>query len=117
MNDTENDYPTDIYKMNSIVNKFSWLSNITQIFALVTSLWTIYLFFANEGILLGIISIILLSMIFKFGVAPMFAISASILSFYFDKVGIWLPIVSYIMATILFFVDIKLNQVRKNIEI
>jgi hypothetical protein len=55
------------------------------------------------------------ALVYPMGVAPMFAVTASALSFYFGVVGAWLPIASYITAAIALYIDIRLDRARRTL--
>lgn len=73
--------------------------------AVLVSWWLVYLVFRSSGWGPAIGGFILLAMVFKLGVAPLFAIASSFVCFKFDAVGAWLPILSYTTATMGLFTD------------
>jgi uncharacterized membrane protein len=83
------------------------LSGMVKLGASVTSFWLIYLVFCDKGIAGSIIAFIIMATIFRFGPAPLFAVSASVISFYYHEVGIWLPVASYILAVVTLIIDIR----------
>ena len=85
------------------------LSAIVNLGAAITSFWLIYLIFRDKGIVGGIVAIFLVATVFRLGPAPLFAVSASVLSFYYHKVSLWLPIVSYVTAVATLVIDIRLR--------
>ena len=84
--------------------------------AVVCSFWVIYRVFAASGFLLAFFAFLGLSAVYKFGVSPMFAVAASILCFYFNAVGLWLPITAYIVAALLLYVDLKRDNLRRRVD-
>jgi hypothetical protein len=82
----------EIRRLQAIEGRISWVRVVTQFGALGCSFWLIYRVFAARGFLLAFFAFLGLSLVYKFGVSPMFAVAASILSFHFGAVGAWLPI-------------------------
>lgn len=89
------------------------ISGIVGMGATVTSFWLIYLFFSEVGVIAGIVSIFCCATVFRLGPAPLFAVAASVLSFYFNAVGIWLPIVSYVIALETLCINLNRDKQRK----
>jgi len=85
---------------------------LTQFGAVGCSFWLIYRVFAAHGPLLAFLVFLALSLVHFLGEAPMFAVSASVLCWYFKAVGLWLPVTSYVTGTIglyVFLTTIALN--------
>ena len=82
----------------------------------MSTLWLLYVVFTTKGIVATILVFFALgALVYPMGVAPMFAVTASALSFYFGVVGAWLPFVSYITAAIALYVDLRLDRVRRTL--
>ena len=79
--------------------------------AVLTSWWLIYLAFRASGCGYAVLGFILFGMVFRAGVAPLFAFSASVAFFGLHAVGAWLPIVAYFFAAIGLFTD----QIQRNL--
>ncbi len=64
------------------------------------ALYVFVLAYTTPNTTIWITAIILLSMVigFKLGPSPFFIVNCSWVYFRFDKFGIWLPIVSYLIA-------------------
>ena len=69
-----------------------------------------------RGFVWAFIAFVGLSFIYKFGASPMFAVAASVLSFYFNAVGVWLPVTSYVVAAPLLYVDLKRDNLWRRID-
>lgn len=96
-----------------LIQKTLWVRYATVIGALGTSLWIIVLYFYTKGVAAAAGSLVCMIIIRWFGYSPLFALNASLLCFHFDAVGIWLPIISYILAPIMLYVDLKGDKLRK----
>ncbi len=75
-----------------------------------TGFWVVYCYFGSGGWGVAILSFLLLSFVYKFGPAPLFAISASLLHFKFAVVGFWLPVVSYVLAGFMLGLQLYLSS-------
>jgi hypothetical protein len=107
---------SEIWRLQALESRISWARVLTQIGALVCSFWLIYRVFAARGFLLAFFAFIALSIVYKFGVSPMFAVAASLLCFYFKAVGLWLPVTSYVVGAILLYVDVKKDKLLRRLE-
>ncbi len=108
----EKDRPID--DALSLMSKFAWIGTINQLGGIATSLWLIYIVAVNYGFLASVFSFAGLSVcIYPLGLAPLFAFSASILCFYFEKVGFWLPLLSYITSAIGLYVSLKIDRASR----
>jgi phosphoglycerol transferase MdoB-like AlkP superfamily enzyme len=107
----------EIRNLQRLETLVSW----TRIFVLLggaaSSVWLIYHTFAAYGFLVGLIAFVGLSVIYTISVPFMFTAAATILSFYFQAIGIWLPITSYALALLLMYGDIRSNQLRQRVDI
>jgi len=102
------------------INKLrKWTSSarsITMLGASVTSFWLIYRVFVIYGFWAALVCFLGLSIVYGLGVSPMFVVATNLLCFYFKVVGIWLPIISYILAIILLYVDMRVDNLRKRVD-
>jgi hypothetical protein len=88
-------------RAKAILGLLAWTNIVTKIGGLTSSTWLVYLVYTTSGFIDAFFVFIGMSLAFKFGTAPMFAIAASVLCFRYSAVWIWLPIVSYVAAVIL----------------
>ena len=72
----------------------------TLIGAFVSTFLMIFLVYQTEGILVAILLLPLLALIYIPGPAATCAIVASILYFHFHILGLWLPVLTYVLAVI-----------------
>lgn len=106
----------DIKRIAEVAAKFRWVAVVNNVGGLICSLWLLYVAFTIKGILATVLVFFLLgALVYPMGTAPMFAVSASVLSFYFGVVGAWLPIVSYITAALALYIDLRLDRVRRTL--
>ena len=89
-----------------VASKYGWLGPISLLAAVITSFWLLYLIFTARGFLTTLVAFFLLGISYRLGPAPMFAVASSILCFYFHAVGIWLPVISYVIAAITLYLAI-----------
>ena len=106
----------EIRRLQTFESRISWMRTITLIGGLCCSFWLICRVFEARGILLAFFTFIALSFVYNFGVSPMFAVAASVLCFYFNVVGLWLPVTSYIVAAILLYTDLKWDSLRRRVD-
>lgn len=106
----------EIRWLQALESRVSWVRVATQLGALCCSFWLIYRVFAARGFWLAFFAFIGLSLIYRFGVSPMFAVAASVLCFYFSAVGMWLPLISYVSALVLLYVDLKRDNLRRRVD-
>ncbi len=96
-----------------LVQRTNWVRAITVFGAVITSFWLTGLIFNTQGFVAALACFIGLSLIYGIGFSPMFAVSASILCFSFNAVGIWLPTISYFFAVIMLYVDIRARKLLR----
>lgn len=108
--------PKQVQAALRLVSSFGWLGPASSLAAAVTSFWLIYLVFEARGFVAAFLAFILLSICYKLGPAPMFAVASSFLCFYFHAVDLWLPILSYIVAAITLFVTLQIERARKAVD-
>ena len=102
---------TAIMDSNSLENIFKenmWIINqlykllvlIVYIGGPLTALFVLLLTYTSQNTSIFTSVIILLSLViaFKLGPSPLFLVNCSWIYFRFDKFGMWLPIVSYLIA-------------------
>jgi hypothetical protein len=89
---------------------------ITYIGGPLTSLWLLWVTYTSPNNTLWFSFIVLLSIVigFKFGMAPLFAVSCSWIFFYFDRYGIWLPIIAYIIAIAMLILQLAAEKIIKS---
>ena len=107
---------SEIRRLQMLESRISWARTVTLIGGAVCSFWVIYRVFAARGFFLALLAFAALSLVYKFGVSPMFAVAASVLCFYFSAVGVWLPVMSYILAAILLYVDLKRDSLKRRVD-
>jgi len=81
--------------------------------AVITAFWAIYLLTIERGIFGFIGGLLGASMIVRFGPAPLFAASSSLIAFAYHKTDMWLPVTSYILAVFSLGITI-LNKTPQN---
>lgn len=96
--------------------RLRWLGYLTSAGALVTSIWTIYLTYEQRGVLVAFLALMLLSLCYGAGPALMLAVASSFLCFHFHVVGMWLPIISYVVAVILLFSTLQANRTLNTLQ-
>jgi hypothetical protein len=106
----------EISRLQSLEGRILWARVVTMVGAIGCSFWVIYRVFATSGFLLAFFAFLGLSIAYKFGASPMFAVAASVLCFSFNVVGIWLPITAYIVAALLLYVDLKRDNLRRRVD-
>ncbi len=87
--------------------RISWFGILNYLGALITSGWVLYLLYGAAGAMYTLLTLLIFGLILRFGASPLFAISASILFFHFDVAGLWLPLLSYVIAGIAFYKDLQ----------
>lgn len=89
---------------------------ITYIGGPLASLWVLWITYTNQNTSYWISFIVLLSIVigFKFGMAPLLAVSCSWIYFYYDKIGLWLPIISYIIAITMLILQLAAQKIFKS---
>ena len=100
----------DLSKRQQLEGKYGWLGPASTLCATVTSFWLLYVVFQAKGFLATFVTFFFLGVALKLGPAPMFAVAASILCFYFNKVDMWLPLLSYVVAAVTLYVTVRLQR-------
>ncbi len=79
----------------------------------LTGLWVIWMTYTSPNTTYWFSFIVLLSLViaFKLGPAPLFAVTCSWIYFYFGKIGIWLPIISYLIAIIMLVLQLVARKI------
>ena len=103
----------DYERINGLNERILWVRGLTGLGTVVTTVWIMYHAFKTGGFLTTIVGLVFLSIIYRFGVAPLFAVVTSLLHFYFHLVGIWLPIISYLLAAFLLYMDLRLDTAKR----
>ena len=73
------------------------ISVLSKVFAL-SSFWAIYRVYEDNGIVGAIVAVVLFSLIYAWGPAPMFAAAATMLHFKYNALPLWVAVASYIWA-------------------
>jgi hypothetical protein len=89
---------------------------LTAVGAPLTSFWLVYVVYRSAGFLTAFVWFIGLGIAYKFGPSPMWALAASVLAFWYEIVGVWFPIVSYVAAAILLYVDIRMHNLKRRVD-
>jgi hypothetical protein len=93
------------------------LPEVTGVGALAAcSFWLIYRTFAGHGFWIAVLVFVGLSFVYKFGISPMFTVAASALCFGYKAVGIWLPLISYVIAAVLLCVDLRRDRLKRRVD-
>ena len=103
----------DVQRLMGIANATAWMRPVAGLGATVTSFWLIYLVYSASAAGPAAGMFMLMSFVYWFGPSPMFAVAASILCFHFEAVGLWLPVVSYVMAAVLLYVDLGVDRLTR----
>ncbi len=108
---------TELAGMNTppsqLMIRISWFGILNYLGALSTAGWLIYLIYGVAGTGYALLTLLLLGGVLRFGASPLFALSASILHFHFAATGLWLPLVSYVMAGAAFNNDLRAYRARQ----
>ena len=115
---------TAIMVSNSLENIFKenmWIINqlykllvlIVFIGGPLTALFVLLLTFTSQNITIFISAIILLSLVisFKLGPSPFFLVNCSWIYFRFDKCGIWLIVISYLLAAAILGLQLAADKI------
>ncbi len=100
-------------RLELLQSRVLWARAISGIGAIVCSFWLIYRVLVAHGFLAALAAFVGLSLAYKFGQPFMFMIASSFLCFACKAVGIWLPIVSYVVGAILLYVDVKVDNFQR----
>ncbi len=93
--------------------RISWFGMLNYLSALLTAGWLLYRIYGAAGTAYTVLALLLLAAVLRFGASPLFALSASILYFHFDSAGLWLPVISYLMAGVAFSNDLRSYRARQ----
>jgi hypothetical protein len=79
----------------------------------LTALFVLLLTYTSPNTTIFASVIILLSLVigFKLGPSPFFIVNCSWIYFRFDKVGLWLPIISYLLALTVLGLQMAANKI------
>jgi hypothetical protein len=88
---------------------------ITYIGGPLASLWVLWMTYTSGNISYWFSFIVLLSIViaFKFGMAPLLAVACSWI-YYYDNIGLWLPIISYVMAIAMLILQLGAEKIIKS---
>jgi|SRR5439155_11451513 len=92
-----------------------WPLLIAKVGAPVTSFWLMYCVYKQIGVIAAVASFLGLSLIYALGIAPMFAVAATALCFYFHVIGFWLPLLAYITAFVLLIVSLRVGALSRGL--
>ena len=89
---------------------------ITYIGGPLISLWVLWLTYTKANGSYWFSFIVLLSIVvgFKFGMAPLLGVTCSWVYFYYGKIGLWLPIISYIIAIAMLILQLAAEKIIKS---
>lgn len=87
--------------------RISWLGMLNYLGALLATGWTLYLMYRTAGAPYTLLALLIFGVILRFGASPLFALTASILYFHFDVIGLWLPLFAYAVAAAAFLNDLR----------
>jgi hypothetical protein len=107
---------SEISRLETLESRILWLRIITLLGGTICSFWLIYRMYAAHGFVLAFVAFLGLGFVYKFGVSPIFAVAASILCFYFNAVGVWLPVTSYVAGAITLYADLKRDNLRRRVD-
>lgn len=93
--------------------RISWFGMLNYLGALLTAGWLLYRVHSVEGTAYAVLALLLLAAVLRFGASPLFALSSSILYFHFDAAGLWLSVLSYVLAGVAFSNDLRLYRARQ----
>ncbi len=98
---------------SQLMIRISWFGILNYLGALLTAGWLIYLIYGTAGAAYALLALLLFGAVLRFGASPAFALSASIVYFHFAVAGIWLPLLSYVMAAVSFNNDVRAYRARQ----
>lgn len=86
---------------------------ITMIGSVITPMWLSYTIFTHYSWLMLILSLGALGILFNLGISVTFAVAASLLCFKFGLVGNWLPIISYVLAPSVLYLEAREGRLKR----
>jgi hypothetical protein len=104
-----------IERQHGLENRVSWARTLTLIGAVICPFWLVYRAFSAHGVFAALGALIMLGIVYQFGASPLFAVAASILCFHVKIVGLWLPVTSYVIGAILFYADMKRDNLLRRL--
>lgn len=104
---------SEIHKLNE---RTLWVRGVVGVGAIITCIWILYHAFKTDGLLAALVGAVFLFVVFRIGVAPLFATVATLLCFYFHAVRWWLPAASYLLAGFLLYMDLKLEAEKRKAD-
>jgi hypothetical protein len=103
----------EVRRLVGLESRVAWMRPITLAGSVICSFWLIYRVYEANGVALAIGAFVALSLIYKFGASPMFAVATSFLCFKYRAIGIWLPVLSYVLGSVLLYVDAKVDKLAR----
>ena len=111
----------DLKGLENTFKEIAWMINpfykflvlIVYVGGPLMALYVFVLTYTSPNTTTWITIIILLSMVigFKLGPSPFFIVNCSWIYFRFDKFGIWLPIISYLIALTIFGLQMAADRI------
>jgi len=111
----------DLNGLENMFKEIVWMINpfykllvlIVYVGGPLTALFVFLLTYTSPNTTIFISVIILLSLVigFKLGPSPFFLVNCSWIYFRFDKFGMWLPIIAYLMALTIFGLQLAANRI------
>ena len=110
LNGLENMFKEIVWMINPF---YKLLVLIVYVGGPLTALFVLLLTYTSPNTTVWISVIILLSLFvgFKLGPSPFFLVNCSWIYFRFDKIGMWLPIIAYLMALTIFGLQLAANKI------
>ena len=106
----------DLLAVATLGKRVASVRLLTAVGGPVTSFWLLYVAYRTSGFLSAFGWFIGLSIAYKFGASPMWALAATILAFKYGAVGVWLPVAAYVAAAVLLYVDARVNNLKRRVD-
>jgi hypothetical protein len=111
----------DLNYLKNLFKEIAWMIDpfykglvlIVYVGGPLTALFVLLLTYNSPNTTIFIAVVILMTLVigFKLGPSPFFIVNCSWIYFRFDKFGIWLPIISYIMALTILGLQTAANRI------
>jgi hypothetical protein len=111
----------DFKRLEYMFKETAWMVNpfykllllIVYVGGPLTALFVLLLAYTSPNTTIWISVIILLSLVigFKLGPSHFFLVNCSWIYFRFDKIGMWLPIIAYLMALTIFGLQLAADKI------
>ena len=110
LNNLENIFKETVWMINPF---YKLLVLIVYVGGPITALFVLMLTYTSPNTTMWITVIILVSLVigFKLGPSPFLLVNCSWIYFRFDKFGMWLPIISYVLALTIFGLQWAANRI------